>query len=135
MWASINTSPTAPPLHHRRYLAVARQTATRLVTNQPTSSWTPPLQAQHEGEAAPLWSALCSSDLQILEQAVAFASSPDNVTWFPQYGCALLVLRPHEEHSIQPAPAAISLSLVGLNEWRFRVHRWACTAEYRSTTD
>jgi hypothetical protein len=83
-------------------------------------------QAVPEAEAAtpPLWPGLHDMDLQALSQAVACMSAADGlVTWFPQYGCALLALRPHEA-PIMAAAGAITLLLVGLDDWSFRVHRW-----------
>jgi hypothetical protein len=89
-----------------------------------TISTPKPAQAEAEAGAAPLWSGVLTTDLQALSQAVAFMSGDDGlVTWFPGYGCTLLALTP-DEAPIMAAAGAITLLLVGLDDWSFRVHRW-----------
>jgi hypothetical protein len=40
--------------------------------------------------------------------------------WFPEYGCALLAL---PMHSTQAVPEQVTVLLVGLDAWEFRLHR------------
>jgi hypothetical protein len=53
-----------------------------------------------------------------LVSAVAFMKSCQ-VTWLPEYGCALLALGPSD---IRAPLDHVTLLLVGLDDWRFRVH-------------
>jgi hypothetical protein len=63
---------------------------------------------------------LIRDDLRTLAGAASFISCKDRVKWFPEYGCALLALPPHET---QAAAGHLSLSLVGLDDWSFHMHR------------
>ena len=49
--------------------------------------------------------------------------SGSNITWFGEYGCALLALRPPAEAHYQPAAGQVTLLLVGLDKWELAVHR------------
>jgi hypothetical protein len=77
-----------------------------------SSLWLP----QEGAKELPGW--LTRDDLQALVAAAHFISCPDSVKWFPEYGCALLALPPHEA-----AAGHLSLSLVGLDDWSFHMHR------------
>ena len=60
------------------------------------------------------------ADLAALRSAVSFVGK-GSCTWFGEYGCALLALRPAEAH-YQPVDT-VTLLLVGLDKWEFAVHR------------
>lgn len=65
-------------------------------------------------------------DLRALRQAAAFVGSPataasGGMRWFPQYGAALVALPPH---STQAVPGEAWLSVMALDGWEFRPHRW-----------
>jgi hypothetical protein len=71
------------------------------------------------------------------EQLAALAAAADTLTssaveLMPEYGCALLALGPTDGSEDGAVPAApsfslgqLSLHLVGLDNWEFRLHRWA----------
>ena len=73
---------------------------------------------QADAKEVPCW--LTNDDLRTLAGAARFISCPDSVKWFPEYGCALLALPPHEA---QAAAGHLSLSLLGLDDWTFHMHR------------
>ncbi|GAB4822814.1 hypothetical protein N2152v2_009860 [Parachlorella kessleri] len=76
---------------------------------------------QNQGGAASCWPGLANGDLAALSSAVAFLADSD-VTWFGEYGCALLALRPPAEKHYHPAAEQVTLLLVGLDKWEFAVH-------------
>ena len=80
----------------------------------------------NDGGEAPLWPGLSKADLDALTGALGMLSSSGgvDVVWFPEYGAALLALRPQAGH-IQAAADEVSLSLVGLDDWSFQAHRCA----------
>lgn len=81
------------------------------------SSREEPLQTTHSppqtasGLTSALWPQLHPTDLTVLTNAAAALSSSPTVTWYPEYGCALLAIGRPEPH-ILPAtvrPAASSV--------------------------
>jgi hypothetical protein len=77
-----------------------------------------------------MWPDLRPAQLAALTSAVSTINSSD-VELMPKYGCALLVLRPTAGSADGSVPAApsfrlgqLSLYLVGLDGWGFRLHRW-----------
>ncbi|KAG2486452.1 hypothetical protein HYH03_014899 [Edaphochlamys debaryana] len=69
----------------------------------------------------PPWPGLEAADLSALAAAQALAAGAQAVTWFPDYGAALLALEPGPG-SIQPDPGTLALHLVCLDGWEFRAH-------------
>ena len=82
------------------------------------------LQKSDPSEGAAEWAA---ADLDALCAAVEFVSSPGSkIEWWPEYGCCLVAWRALGD-TIEADPGALSLVVVGLDNWRYAVHRWgAC---------
>ncbi|KAG2494612.1 hypothetical protein HYH03_007377 [Edaphochlamys debaryana] len=80
---------------------------------------------QHEsGQPATtpaLWPGLEPHDLEALAAATAAAGNSQTITWFPDFGAALLALAPGPD-SIQPRPGTLALHLVCLDSWEFWAH-------------
>lgn len=67
-----------------------------------------------------LWPGLVPADLECLQRAVEGLSG----AWtFGEYGCLLVPVAPGQP-DIGPVPARLALLLVGLDSWRWDVHRW-----------
>lgn len=78
-----------------------------------------------------IWPGLQQAQLNTLASAVAIIRS-SRVHMMPEFGCALLALGPTDGSKDGALPAApslrlgqLSLHLVGLDNWEFRLHRWA----------
>jgi hypothetical protein len=81
-----------------------------------------------------IWPGLQQAQLAALASAVAIIRA-SRVHLMPEFGCTLLALGPHGsgELSVSVALPAVpslrlgqlSLHLVGLDNWEFRLHRWA----------
>jgi hypothetical protein len=78
-----------------------------------------------------IWPGLQQAELNALASAVSIIRS-SRVHLLPEYGCALLALGPtagSEDGALPAAPSLrlgqLSLHLVGLDNWEFRLHRWA----------
>ena len=72
-----------------------------------------------------LWPKLTAHDLEALRAAASALRGPvSRISWYPDYGCALLTAGQWEEEGdIGPRPGELPLLLIGLDEWAFRVHR------------
>ncbi|KAG2501267.1 hypothetical protein HYH03_001073 [Edaphochlamys debaryana] len=68
-----------------------------------------------------LWPALEPQDLEALAVAAAAAGNSQALTWFPDFGAALLALEPGPD-GIQPGPGTLALHLLCLDSWDFVAH-------------
>lgn len=72
-----------------------------------------------------VWPGLAADSLVALQAAISVMLS-DKLTWFPEFGCALLALGrvgPHGPDS-RPDLDALSIHLLCLDSWKFKIHRW-----------
>ena len=63
-----------------------------------------------------------------LKVAVSVLQSPQHVFWLPKFGCALLGLEAQPDGHVattsgEGASDMLSLVLVALDDWQFKVHR------------
>ncbi|KAG2488307.1 hypothetical protein HYH03_013157 [Edaphochlamys debaryana] len=68
-----------------------------------------------------VWPSLLPADLKALTAACAAATDAQAVTWFPQFGAALLALG-SGPYCIGPRPGTLALHLVCLDAWRSCTH-------------
>jgi hypothetical protein len=70
-----------------------------------------------------------AEDITALAAGITFMHS-SQVTWLPEYGCALLALGPSD---IRAPLDHVTLLLVGLDDWEFKIHTrcatWGCVRE------
>ncbi len=86
-----------------------------------------------------LWPSLSAEGLGCLSASAPVLADPYRAVWFPEYGCALLALpvstptapateapvavAEKEAKDIRARLPELSLVLVGLDDWSFRIHK------------
>ena len=74
----------------------------------------------HQVPGSSVWPSLDDASQRALTAAVAEASSGSRVLWYPGYGCAVICV---PELLQDESLTDLSLLLVGLDEWKFMMHR------------
>ena len=70
-----------------------------------------------------MWPGLDAASLRTLAAAVKFVTSRSRnstVLWYPEYGCAVMGV-PELQQELENSD--LSLLLVGLDDWKFVMHR------------
>ncbi len=71
-----------------------------------------------------MWQSLTQQQQGSIDAACSIISpSSDCVTWLPDYGSALLAIKPLREHDVRSDANCIDLLLVGLDGWTFACER------------
>lgn len=76
-----------------------------------------------------VWPGLAADSLVALQAAIAVMLS-DKLTWFPEFGCALLALGKVGAHATDSRPDldALTIHLLCLDSWKFKIHRLVQTS-------
>lgn len=75
-------------------------------------------------ECQTTWPGLDRAGISALHLAMSYLTS-SSVTWYPEYGCALLALGAADTRDlgIQTRVADLALHLVCLDAWNYHIHR------------